>query len=83
MQLQNRRRHSYPLGFVAVGRFALPNSLPASHRYQIEAPTGTAVVFGTVAPAFGQAGGGVEAFFASAVKNVQKPPTAPSRLPDE
>jgi hypothetical protein len=29
---------------------------------------------GTVAPAFGQAGGGVEAFFAAAVGNAQSPP---------
>lgn len=45
-----------PTGFVAVGRFALPNTLPASFHYEIEAPAGTSVNFGTVAPAFGQAG---------------------------
>jgi len=61
----------------------LPNTLPASHHYQIEAPAGTAVAFGTVAPAFGQSGGGVESFFANAVKSAQKPPTAPSLMPDE
>ena len=42
-----------PTGFVAVGRFALPNSIPASFHYEIEAPVGTSVDFGTVAPAFG------------------------------
>ena len=72
-----------PSGFAAVGRFALPNNLPASHHYVIEAPAGIAVEFGTVTPAFGQAGGGVEAYFQSAVKNQQVPPTSPSRLPDE
>ncbi len=72
-----------PTGFVAVGRFALPNTLPASFRYEIEAPTGTSVDFGTVAPAFGQAGGGVEAFFASAVTNARVPPAAVVTLPDE
>ncbi len=72
-----------PSGFAAVGRFALPNNLPASNHYVIEAPEGITVEFGTVAPAFGQAGGGVEAYFQSAVKNQQVPPTTPSRLPDE
>jgi hypothetical protein len=71
-----------PTGFSAVGRFALPNTLPASHHYVINAPNGTSVSFGTVAPAFAQAGGGVEAFFPNAVVN-QVPPISPSRLPDE
>jgi hypothetical protein len=70
-------------GFLAVGRFALPNILPASYRYEITAPAGTVVDFGTVAPAYGQAGGGVEACFANAVTNA-KTPTAPvTTLPDE
>lgn len=72
-----------PTGFVAVGRFALPNNLPASFHYQIEAPVGTAVAFGTVAPAFGQAGGGVEAYFDKAVINAKIPSTAVSKIPDE
>jgi hypothetical protein len=72
-----------PTGFVAVGRFALPNTLPASFHYEIEAPTGTSVDFGTVAPAFGQAGGGVEAYFANAVTNAKVPHAPIVRLPDE
>lgn len=72
-----------PTGFTAVGRFALPNNLPASHHYVIEVPAGTSVDFGTVAPAFGQAGGGVEAYFKNAVTNAQVPPTPASKLPDE
>jgi hypothetical protein len=72
-----------PTGFVAVGRFALPNILPASFHYEIEAPAGTTVDFGTVAPAFGQSGGGVEAYFANAVANVKTPPTPVAKLPDE
>lgn len=72
-----------PSGFAAVGRFALPNNLPASHHYVIEAPAGTTVAFGTVAPAFGQAGGGVEAYFQNAVINQKTSPIAPSLLPDE
>jgi hypothetical protein len=72
-----------PTGFLAVGRFALPNILPASYRYEITAPAGTAVDFGTVAPAYGQAGGGVEACFANAVSNAKVPPTPVTSLPDE
>jgi len=72
-----------PTGFAAVGRLALPNVQPASHHYTVEAPSGTVVEFGTVAPAFGQAGGGVEAFFAAGATNQLSPPTAPSRIPDE
>jgi hypothetical protein len=72
-----------PTGFVAVGRFALPNNFPASFHYEIEAPVGTAVDFGTVAPAFGQSGGGVEAYFSKAVINAKNPPTTVSNIPDE
>ena len=72
-----------PTGFIAVGRFALPSNLPASFHYEIEAPTETSVDFGTVAPAFGQAGGGVEAYFANAVANAKVPPAPVTKLPDE
>lgn len=72
-----------PTGFLAVGRFALPNILPASFRYEITAPVGTCVDFGTVAPAYGQAGGGVEAYFAKGAKNRKSPATAVQKLPDE
>jgi len=72
-----------PTGFVAVGRFALPNILAASHHYEIEAPPGTDVEFGTVAPAFGQSGGGVEAYFQFAVVNQYVPPKPASQLADE
>jgi hypothetical protein len=47
-------------GFAVVGRYALPNPLPAVHRFDLAFPVGTPVLVGTVAPAFGQAGGGVE-----------------------
>ena len=72
-----------PTGFVAVGRFALPNQLPASHFYTIRAASGTNVSFGTVAPAFGQSGGGIEAFFAGALVNENRPPVPPSKIADE
>jgi hypothetical protein len=71
-----------PTGFAAVGRFALPNTAPASHHYVMQAAAGTVVSFGTVAPAFSQAGGGVEAFFPTGATN-QPPSAAPSRLADE
>lgn len=72
-----------PTGFAAVGRFALPNTLAASNHYTVLAPNGTSVSFGTVAPAFGQAGGGVEAYFVNRVANKYRPPVAPSLIPDE
>ncbi len=72
-----------PSGFAAVGRYALPNILPASYHFQIEAPLGTTVTFGTVAPAYGQAGGGVEALFVNSVKNAQHPPIWPPPLADD
>ena len=49
-----------PSGFAAVGRYALPNILPAIFRFDIMVPKGTPGLVGTVSPAFGQAGGGVE-----------------------
>lgn len=72
-----------PTGFAVVGRLALPNNLPASHHYIIEVAAGTVVYFGTVAPAFGQAGGGVEAFFPNGARNCVKPPAAPTVIPEE
>lgn len=59
-----------PSGFAAVGRFALPSAQPASYRCEITADSGTNVLFGTVAPAYGQAGGGVEAYLPDGATNV-------------
>jgi hypothetical protein len=59
---------------AAVGRYALPNVLSAFYRYRIAATKGTTVTTGTVAPAFGQSGGGVEALFVLAVSNGHSPP---------
>lgn len=72
-----------PTGFAAVGRLALPVTAPASHVYVISAQAGTAVEFGTIAPAFGQAGGGVEAYFPSGAVNAPPAPASPKKLPDE
>jgi hypothetical protein len=72
-----------PTGFAVVGRLALPNNLPASHHFEINAAIGTDVDFGTVAPAFGQAGGGVEAFFSKGAMNASAPPAVHPDLTDE
>lgn len=47
-------------GFATVGRFALPIPLPACHVIQYELSPGVIINVGTVAPMFGQSGGGVE-----------------------
>ena len=47
-------------GFASVGRYALPIPLPACYLFQYELSAGITIRAGTVAPAFGQAGGGVE-----------------------
>lgn len=72
-----------PTGFAVVGRLALPSPLPASHHYEISAKSGTAVDFGTVAPAFGQAGGGVEAYFARGATNAASSSAKHPDLDDE
>lgn len=47
-------------GLLAVGRFALPIPLPATHMFQYELQQDANVLAGTVEPLFGQSGGGVE-----------------------
>lgn len=49
-----------PSGCAVVGRYALPNPLPAIYRFDTLTPAGFPGLAGTVAPAFGQAGGGTE-----------------------
>jgi len=49
-------------GFAVVARYALPLPLPANRRIEYKVPKGTKIQVGTVAPNFGQAGGGVEIF---------------------
>lgn len=59
--LTTRRDKRYAnSGFATVGRYALPIPLPASHVLRYSLPKGTTISVGTVAPMFGQAGGGVE-----------------------
>jgi hypothetical protein len=52
-----------PSGIAAVGRYALPNPLPAKFLYTVVPPPNTAMQVGAALPNFGQAGGGVEVFF--------------------
>jgi hypothetical protein len=64
-------------GFGAVGRYALPLPMPASYEHDYTLPTGTQLLVGTVAPQFGQSGGGVEAKTISIVSGVTRHPTTP------
>ena len=57
-------------GFGAVGRYALPLPMPASYKHEYTLPAGTRLLVGTVAPQFGQSGGGVEAKTISIVSGV-------------
>ena len=57
-------------GFGAVGRYAMPLPLPASYKHQYTFPAGIRLLVGTVAPQFGQAGGGVEVKTTSSVSGV-------------
>lgn len=59
-------------GFGAVGRYAIPLPMPASHQHDYTLPAGTRLLVGTVAPSFGQAGGGVEVKTIDDVQGVSK-----------
>ncbi len=52
-----------PSGYAVVGRYALPNPVSATNRFDMLVPGGTSGLVGTVSPAFGQSGGGVEIEF--------------------
>lgn len=63
-------QHYANTGFAAVGRYALPLPVPASHVIQYILPAGTLLLVGTATPSFGQAGGGVEVKLVAAVRPV-------------
>jgi hypothetical protein len=65
----------FPTGFAAVGRYALPNLVPACCRWQFSPPAGTIVDCGASVPLYGQAGGGVEV-------RLQKQITAAGAIPN-
>lgn len=52
-----------PSGLAAVGRYALPNPLPARYGFRFSAPANATIHCGVVRPRYGQAGGGVEVRF--------------------
>jgi hypothetical protein len=60
-----------PSGTAAVGRYALPSPMPAVFRSDFVVGPGVALRFGTVAPMFGQSGGGSEVEFVNGVASVQ------------
>jgi hypothetical protein len=70
--LEHRTANS---GFAAVGRFALPLPAPASYVFQYGLPAGTIIDAGTVAPLFGQSGGGVEILVLNQTPVTQYGPT--------
>jgi hypothetical protein len=56
-----------PSGLAAVGRYSLPNPRPAIYRFDVTVPAGTTYLYGSVVPAFGRSGGGVEMEFPQGV----------------
>jgi len=67
-----------PSGLAAVGRYALPQTASAIYVYECAPKAGTVIHVGTVAPAYGQAGGGVEALFPAGATNNTAPVKVPS-----
>jgi hypothetical protein len=67
-------------GTEAVARYALPNPAPASYVFTGKPKKDTVIQRGTVAPAYGQPGGGVEVYF----KDTTQPNTVtgPDKIPD-
>jgi hypothetical protein len=65
-----------PSALAAVARYALPNHLPARHVFTITPQRNIHIQCGTVQPAFGQSGGGVEVLFKTMVEArfVNRPP---------
>ena len=52
-----------PNGLAAVGRYAIPCRISAQYLFEIRPGAGVPILFGTVTPNYGLAGGGVEVFF--------------------
>lgn len=67
-------------GAQAVARYALANPEPASYMFTSRPYARTAIQRGTVAPAHGQPGGGVEVIFTSGTQ--PKTTTGPVKIPD-
>ena len=67
-------------GTEAVSRYALPNSAPASYVFTGKPKKDTVIQRGTVAPAYGQPGGGVEVYFKDGTQ--PNTVTGPDKIPD-
>lgn len=76
-----RDARSVLCGLTAVARYALPDPRPARHVYTIVPNAVTSSQMGTVAPAFGQSGGGVEVFLDRGVGEGSALPR-PFRIPE-
>ena len=68
-------------GADAVSRYALENKKPASNVFTITPPSGTQLKRGTVQPAFGEVGGGVEVIFVNSSPDGIV--TGPVKIPDK
>ncbi len=68
-------------GADAVSRYALENKTPASYKYTISPPGGTALQRGVAQPAYGELGGGVEVLFVNA--SPDNIVTGPIKIPDK
>ena len=68
-------------GAEAVARYALPDPKPASYVVTVRPNAATSIQTGTVAPAFGQPGGGVEVIFPAGTQPATV--TGPTKLPDQ
>lgn len=68
-------------GIEAINRYAMPSDEPAIYVFTIKPPENTALRRGTVEPAYGKPGGGVEVIFVngSPEKTVTGPDTIPER----
>lgn len=67
-------------GSQAVARYALPNPEPASYVFTSRPAAKTAIQRGTVAPAYGQPGGGVEVIFTNGTQS--ETTIGPIKIPD-
>lgn len=68
-------------GAEAVARYSLPDPKPASYVVTVRPQAATPIRTGTVAPAFGQSGGGVEVIFPVGTQPATV--TGPTKLPDQ
>ena len=68
-------------GLGAVGRYALPNPMPARYVHILHPPAGEAIKCGNSTPLFGQAGGGVEILFTGGSPTRPLPPKSASSAP--